>query len=591
MGGDDNSSAKKVGGTSSPAPTPSPTAATTTTEPKPGEKRRKEEEEDEDESRKKRKKEEAVAGGVAGAAKGRTTRGSSLEKSTGPAGNKGKGGKGSGSDRRSPTSLTNSAASSPSRQTRQQHQQEQDESDSDGDGGNSKKSSDSAESLKVPPLKIVLSGNGNGNGNGNGRGSGNGAPGGGVANTPTEGGEEARKGESSSAATATATAAAAVAATTALKEEGDEATSAEALSKIVEDRSEEASSSGSLDGAKAASAARMTRSRANQGTPGPEGTSSSTTGTYRGDASGAIIADTLVASTESSGGSATEAAVTGSSREEGSLGRNSHYTEYHVKKRKLRSQVEQMEQSAQGNGGSSGSRIASSSGPVGLGMISGGVSATVTAGSSAGGAGGGSGGTSMSGISPTGNEPLNDIQKYLNIRRQVEQRRKNLFPVHPKPPQGYRDYLMNRKTYLLQGNASERLRSMPMLQPPPSLEGAMRHLFLEQEKARYQLRKRHLVEKEKLVLTVEQEIIRVHGRAARALANQPFPYSVCTILRDEEIYTPIDSQAEEKNRDIRSRYNGRLFLSWLQDVDDKWEKIKVSVTWGKGHGKLGNKCI
>ena len=69
--------------------------------------------------------------------------------------------------------------------------------------------------------------------------------------------------------------------------------------------------------------------------------------------------------------------------------------------------------------------------------------------------------------------------------------------------------------------------------------------------------------------------MRVHGRAARALANQSLPFSVCTILRDEEIYTPIDPEQEEKNRDIRSRYNGRLFLSWLQDVDDKWEKIKV----------------
>ena len=135
---------------------------------------------------------------------------------------------------------------------------------------------------------------------------------------------------------------------------------------------------------------------------------------------------------------------------------------------------------------------------------------------------------------------------------------------------------MNKKTYLLESNAAERLRSMPMIQPPPSLEGPLRDLFIEQEKARYQLRKRHLVEKEKLVLNVEQEIIRVHGRAARALANQPYPYSVCTILKDEEIYTPIDTQLDEKTRDIRSRYNGRLFLSWLQDVDDKWEKIKVS---------------
>ena len=54
-----------------------------------------------------------------------------------------------------------------------------------------------------------------------------------------------------------------------------------------------------------------------------------------------------------------------------------------------------------------------------------------------------------------------------------------------------------------------------------------------------------------------QEILRVHGRAARALANQSLPYSVCTILRDEEIYTPIDPNQEEKNRDIRSRYLAR----------------------------------
>ena len=100
--------------------------------------------------------------------------------------------------------------------------------------------------------------------------------------------------------------------------------------------------------------------------------------------------------------------------------------------------------------------------------------------------------------------------------------------------------------------------------------------FVRQEDQRFDLRKRHLIQKEKLVLSVEQEILRVHGRAARALANQSLPFSFCTYIRDAEIYTPIDMQQEEKNRDIRSRYNGRLFLSWLQDVDDKWEKIKVS---------------
>ena len=61
-----------------------------------------------------------------------------------------------------------------------------------------------------------------------------------------------------------------------------------------------------------------------------------------------------------------------------------------------------------------------------------------------------SAGTGIISSAGSASEPMNDIEKYLNIRKQVEQRRKNLFPVQPKPPQGFKDYLMNRKTYLLQ---------------------------------------------------------------------------------------------------------------------------------------------
>ena len=104
-----------------------------------------------------------------------------------------------------------------------------------------------------------------------------------------------------------------------------------------------------------------------------------------------------------------------------------------------------------------------------------------------------------------------------------------------------------------------------------------------------------------------QEILRVHGRAARALANQTVPFSVCTILRDQDIYNPNEAGSQrtgaglgglhgslserggpqnschgmpDSKKDSRSRYNGRLFLSWLQDVDDKWEKIKVNSLTG-----------
>ena len=46
------------------------------------------------------------------------------------------------------------------------------------------------------------------------------------------------------------------------------------------------------------------------------------------------------------------------------------------------------------------------------------------------------------------------------------------------------------------------------------------------------------------MLSVEQEILRVHGRAARALANQGTPLSFCAILRDENVYNPLEVEQQ-----------------------------------------------
>lgn len=160
---------------------------------------------------------------------------------------------------------------------------------------------------------------------------------------------------------------------------------------------------------------------------------------------------------------------------------------------------------------------------------------------------------------------------YINLRKQIDRRLRGLFPVQPKPPQGFKDYLLNRRTYVLQGKTP----TEPSVNMPSAVPTQMKDLFTTQEKERYKLKMQHIVEKEKLVLSVEQEILRVHGRAARALANQSLPFSVCSILKDEDVYNMITPEQEQKDLNARSRYNGRLFLSWLQDVDDKWEKIKV----------------
>jgi hypothetical protein len=117
---------------------------------------------------------------------------------------------------------------------------------------------------------------------------------------------------------------------------------------------------------------------------------------------------------------------------------------------------------------------------------------------------------------------------------QIARRRRNLFPVTPKPPKGFKDYLMIRGTYVLHGNSNARLAVL-LLNPPPALAQQMKDTFVDQEKDRHKLRLQHLVEKEMLVLCVEQEILRVHGRAVRALHNQTLPFSVCTMLKDEEV--------------------------------------------------------
>lgn len=174
-------------------------------------------------------------------------------------------------------------------------------------------------------------------------------------------------------------------------------------------------------------------------------------------------------------------------------------------------------------------------------------------------------------IHPHDQPITNCYQMYLNIRQQIERRHRNLFPVQPKAPQGFQDYLMNRRTYVLHAKTPNDVST----NVPATIAVPMKDLFTTQEKERHKLKMQHVVEKEKLVLAVEQEILRVHSRAARALANQSLPFSACTILRDEEVYNMITPEQEEKDRNARSRYNGRLFISWLQDVDDKWEKIKV----------------
>lgn len=167
----------------------------------------------------------------------------------------------------------------------------------------------------------------------------------------------------------------------------------------------------------------------------------------------------------------------------------------------------------------------------------------------------------------------NCFQMYMAIRKQIEKKWKNIFSVKPRPPQGFNEYLVNKKMYVL--HLRKTIHSPEI---PTTIPLKMKDIFLIQQKERFDLYQRHTVEKEKLCLNVEQEIIRIHSKAARSMSYQSYPFSVCTYIKDEEVYNMLTPEIDDKEKNARCRFNGRLLLSWLQDVDDKWEKIKVTLT-------------
>ncbi|KAM4706169.1 ankyrin repeat domain-containing protein 12 [Rhinophrynus dorsalis] len=186
-------------------------------------------------------------------------------------------------------------------------------------------------------------------------------------------------------------------------------------------------------------------------------------------------------------------------------------------------------------------------------------------------------------IQPYQSERANPYFEYLHIRRKVEERRKMLCSVIPQAPQYYDEYVTFNGSYLLDGNPFSKL-CIPTITPPPSLSEPLKELFRQQEVVRMKLRLQHSIEREKLIVSNEQEVLRVHYRAARTLANQSLPFSACTVLLDAEVYNvPQDSQSEDGKASVRDRFNARQFMSWLHDVDDKFDKLKTCLLMRQQH--------
>ncbi|EHB04858.1 Ankyrin repeat domain-containing protein 11 [Heterocephalus glaber] len=122
-------------------------------------------------------------------------------------------------------------------------------------------------------------------------------------------------------------------------------------------------------------------------------------------------------------------------------------------------------------------------------------------------------------------------------------------PYHSDRSNPYFEYLQIRKKI----EEKHKISATSHHRRPSATLKPLKELFKQQEAVRGKLRLQHSIEREKLIVSCEQETLRVHCRAARTIANQPVPFSACTMLLDSE------------------------------DVDDKSDRLKTCLLMRQQH--------
>jgi hypothetical protein len=200
-------------------------------------------------------------------------------------------------------------------------------------------------------------------------------------------------------------------------------------------------------------------------------------------------------------------------------------------------------------------------------------------------------------------KPINPYVVYRNIKKKVVERKNNLCSIVPKPPSHFSDYYLVTRQYVLNSGINSSHPKLPTRTPvPSSLVGPLRDLFIEQEEARYHLQLQHIAERDRLTLLAEQETLRVHCHSARAAATSNCSaLGVCPLMSHDQglwggsMIVMQDSgsitvssgggtgEPVHEDREQRSRYGSRHFISWMQDVQEKFEHLKDEMRLRQHH--------
>ena len=131
---------------------------------------------------------------------------------------------------------------------------------------------------------------------------------------------------------------------------------------------------------------------------------------------------------------------------------------------------------------------------------------------------------------------------------------KKISPVIPAAPEGYQNFSLFTGNYHLDTSIQDRL-SFAKIGAPSDLHPKLQDLFRAQEDARWKMRQHHTVQREKLKLSYEQAVLRVHCNAKRLQENQPKPYSATMFLAaayENQYESPQPPQPEVQEGNKRS---------------------------------------
>ncbi|CAM4904021.1 unnamed protein product [Rotaria socialis] len=192
--------------------------------------------------------------------------------------------------------------------------------------------------------------------------------------------------------------------------------------------------------------------------------------------------------------------------------------------------------------------------------------------------------------------PINSIKQFLEIRQQIDKRHETMLHefVLPKVPKDFSDTTMAKKSYLIAPPSSSYSITTPAsigikrLTSPLDLDTHLADVFTKQEDERYKMKLRHQVERDKLILSHEQEVLRLYGNATRSSVNQDTPLSYCSLLKDNEVYNNPSISLPEKfisndctNTELgkrgKHRWNGRSFIKWLEDSNLKYKRLSCEL--------------